>query len=438
MSKFTNPRDAFEHTIVNMISNPKYVNLSFYSFIAAKCKINIDTTLPAPAAVNFTGVQYNLFINPEKFNDWTLDERIAVIVHEMRHILGGHIFRKGNRNHEIFNFATDISMNQTIKGLPEGCIYPQDFKLTDNFNAEQYYEKLLENEDIQKMMEVQKKADEAMKDAMEKANDGAGEEGEGDGQGQPQAGDGSPMGDLLDRIGKSGGGMGDHSKWDESEVADEDMAKAVTEKMIEDAVQKSRGNLPADIDKLLELWRRKPVISWKKELKRIMASKRGYKISTLKRRDRRFPNRRDLRGHKTTRDNHEIVVGIDTSGSMSDSEIVKGLVEINEICKVTGSSLKIVQIDTEIKSIEEYDEKKKTFKRRGCGGTYMGAIVPFLEEQGIKEDVLIMISDMYIEDVNNDSNWAKYKKPVLWLATDSLVPDWNGWRKHKVMDITKA
>jgi hypothetical protein len=60
----------------------------------------------------------------------------------------------------------------------------------------------------------------------------------------------------------------------------------------------------------------------------------------------------------------------------------------------------------------------------------------YLMEKKLNCDVLIMISDMFIEDVTTDENWKAFKKPVIWLNTSGHsqeVP-----RTHKVFDISDA
>lgn len=476
-------RPFYEEAVVNMMSNKSMLDVSFYSFILAKCKVIFDDKLDT-CGVNFQGTSYNLYIG-NKFKEWTLEERIAVMVHESRHIIGGHMFRKGERDHQLFNIASDMAMNQLIKNLPKGAVYPKDFKgFSENKTAEQYYEMLKEEQ------QKQEKEKQDMKDENPEQNDGRNEqkpqdqecdkcdgsgeqpkdEGEGEGEepgegqeGQGEEGEecencegsGTVPGDKGDPVFDENGkpwkpkngnpdlteqpanAIDDHSKWDECDVDNEDLAKSITEKIVKDAVSQSRGNLPGDIENILAMWRRKPVISWKKELKKILSSKKGYRVSTIKRRDRRFPHRSDLRGKRWEKDQHEIVVGIDTSGSMDDSDILGGLVEILEVAKVNKSPLKIIQIDTNIKSIEVFDEKNKFFKRRGYGGTYMGAIVPFIEDQNLKPDVLIMISDMFIEDIDTDENWGIWRTKTLWLNTSGGGNGTTTTRKnHKIINFT--
>lgn len=500
----TTDRDAFEEALSNMMSNPEMLDVSFYSFIIAKCRVIMEPKV-GTAGINFTGNSYNLFIG-KAFKDWTLKERIAVLVHESRHILGGHIFRQGERSHQLFNYASDIAMNQLIKNLPKGemnpktgkeeggALYPETFGFPTNLTAEQYYELLLEEKEKQEKEKKdhedkngkpedcpncggsgqQPKEDEDNGDK-EQGDSGKGDETE-DENGKPKEGDGSGKSDETeDENGQSGGsgeeeteqcdscnGSGttsdwkpasgnpditnldknltidNHEIWNKSDEDSEDLAKSIAEKMAKDAMSNTkRGHLPGDIENLLELLRRKPKVSWKKELRMILSSKTGKRIHTIKRRDRRFPHRNDLRGKKSTKDKHEIYVGVDTSGSMDDSQILEGLVEILEVAKLNGTDLKVIQIDTDIKSIEEFGEKNKTFKRRGYGGTYMGAIVPFLDTQKAKPDVLIMISDMYIENIDTDPNWMGFKPKVLWLNTSGEGQgEVTKLRNHKIINFT--
>jgi predicted metal-dependent peptidase len=124
---------------------------------------------------------------------------------------------------------------------------------------------------------------------------------------------------------------------------------------------------------------------------------------------------------------------VDTSGSMDDDDVLNGLIEINEVIKNVGELL-LIQIDTEIKGTQKFDKNNfKRFKRKGYGGTQMSPIVNYIEDNKVQCDVLIMISDMYIEDLTSTKEWVKFKKPVLWLSTSGEIPE--SPKKHKVLDI---
>ncbi len=479
-------RSSFEDAFMNLMSNPSHVDKSFWSFVIAKMQITVGRDVPT-AAAGFHDNNYQLYINDIFFDNMTLNERMGVLIHECMHVVLKHLFRKGTRDHQLFNVAADMALNQSIPRdwLPEGAIFPDLFKdekgktWKEGLTAEQYYY-LLKEEQKKQQQEKDENGDEECdncqgsgKQPQDEGDQGDGgdqdaedsdeetdEEGNSDkgkkgtGGDEPQEacekcgghgttpgenGEYKPSNGNPDLTGKEEITIDSHELWNAINEEDEELASQMMEKILEDAQEKSRGNVPANMEEIMKLWKRAPVISWKKVLKKYISSKIGAKQGTIKRRDRRQGHRMDIKGRKTFYDTPEVVVGIDTSGSMSNEEILAGLVEINEVCKLTKSTLKVVQIDTEIKGLEEYDPKKKDFKRRGCGGTYMAAMPQFLMKEKIKGDVLIMISDMYIEDVSTDSIWNKYKTPTLWLSTSGEVPSWStSTRGHKVMDIKKA
>jgi predicted metal-dependent peptidase len=230
-----------------------------------------------------------------------------------------------------------------------------------------------------------------------------------------------------------------HEGWGQAgDEADEELARSTMEKMIKDAMDKSRGNLPSNISELLDLWTKKAKISWKRVLKKIVSSKKGSKIQTIKRRDRRQPQRKDIKGKKTFYDQPNVIAIVDISGSMGDEEIFEGLSEIAEVCRVTGSNLKLIQVDTAASEIEDFDPKKKTWERKGCGGTYIAEGIKKAMDEKLPSDVAIVITDAYIEDVTTDQYWNKYKKPVLWLLPTGAAQNFEVLKHHKVFRLQDA
>jgi len=83
-------------------------------------------------------LQPHLFINKDFYNSgdydasnpnkhtWglTQEEKIAILEHEILHILNKHLVRQENRNHYVSNIAQDLAINQYIKGLPHGMMCP--------------------------------------------------------------------------------------------------------------------------------------------------------------------------------------------------------------------------------------------------------------------------------------------------------------------------
>ena len=99
-----------------------------------------ETKGVSTAATNGEVIVYNEdFMNtlPEK-------NQVFVLAHEAMHIAFNHIKRGKNKNHEVWNIATDAVINSFLK--KDGFEVREDFVYYEdaiNFNAEQYYEKLM-------------------------------------------------------------------------------------------------------------------------------------------------------------------------------------------------------------------------------------------------------------------------------------------------------
>jgi len=382
-------REIIDITVANGFSNPLYKGeYEFYFHVLAQCKVSMTSDIEL-AGVNFQGTKYCLYINPENFDILPLNERLGILKHEMLHILFNHMDRKGKREHKPFNIAADCAINQLIKDsdLPEGCITPKslektlkkegfDIKIPKNENAETYYDLLPFDPDA-------KDGDEG-KDCEDS--------GDSDGEGSGKPGKSGDPGEFYEGL-WSDNPLDNHEKWDESE-GDEDLKKDITKNMIEKAAEKSRGNAPSELGIFLDIWTRKPVVSWKKVLRNIASNKKANKVSTIMKKSRRFPKRPDIKGSRKDRE-FDIVVVLDVSGSMGDDEIMWGLSEIKEVARLTSSTVKIIQVDTEVHAVDDWDPKN--FKRAAGGGTEMLPAWRYIKENRISMDCAILISDCYIE-----------------------------------------
>ena len=113
-----------------MFSNSSYENdYLFYACLLSNCTVVFNEYMGAPAGVSYNNCSYKLHINPIKFNVYTLEERLAILKHEMLHILNGHLLyrHEDTRNHKNSNIAMDCAINQLINlgHLPKNCILPE-------------------------------------------------------------------------------------------------------------------------------------------------------------------------------------------------------------------------------------------------------------------------------------------------------------------------
>jgi predicted metal-dependent peptidase len=404
-------RFYFEEIVANMIDPTN--NLQFYAHLLAQCKISMDKSFRAPAGVYFDTYTYGLVINPILFNKFTKKEKVAILIHEAFHIAYNHVTVRKKDDHERWNYATDIAINQLIKDLPKTALHYSQFDLPAGFSAEQYYIALLDNEKYNQ----KKEQDEKLKKQMEELFEEAIKKGSLDVDSDECFGDGSEIDIPFDIP------IDAHDK--ESE-GDEEYRKEVTKNMLEKASEKSRGNEPSDYADMISLYTKKAVVDWRKELRRIVGNKKANKRRTIMRPDRRFPNREEIKG--ITKDRiFDLIVVMDVSGSMQDKMLADGLNEIKEICKLTNSNLKVIQVDTDIHEVTEVTKTTTKFNRSAHGGTRIYPAIEYIRDNKIDHNAIVIISDMWIE---SSTEWKiPPKVPCFFLNTSGK--DWDGFSKFK-------
>lgn len=128
------------------IKGKMLVKYPFFGSIISNVTFNetkgIDT-----AATNGEEIVYN----EDFMNTLSINDQIFVLAHETMHIAFNHIKRGDNKNHEIWNIATDAVINAFLKkdgfDVKEDFVYYED---AINYNAEQYYEKLMKEQEDNK------------------------------------------------------------------------------------------------------------------------------------------------------------------------------------------------------------------------------------------------------------------------------------------------
>ena len=103
-------------------------------------------------------------------------------------------------------------------------------------------------------------------------------------------------------------------------------------------------------------------------LKKLMGTVESNKKKTITRRNRRQPNRLDLRGeirnHKA-----EITVAIDISGSISNEEFKQAIKEVLSIVKNYNHEITIIECDKEIKRVYKAKSMRDVKERLAAGGS---------------------------------------------------------------------
>ena len=175
------------------------------------------------------------------------------------------------------------------------------------------------------------------------------------------------------------------------------------------------GNVPKTIADLL-----KPKIDWRHVLREfVTSSMRGKDEYTW-----RKMNRRQLANDiylPSVEDETigEIVVAIDTSGSIGVEEITEFATELVSICEtVTPERVRILWWDTKVHGeqiIEEghYSNIAGILKPLGGGGTMASCVSEYINKERIEAECVLMFTDGYLE---SDLSW-NISSPTLWLVT---------------------
>lgn len=134
----------------------------------------------------------------------------------------------------------------------------------------------------------------------------------------------------------------------------------------------------------------------------------------------------------------DIVVAIDTSGSISASMINEFASELQSICEqVNPDALRVMWWDTTVSSEQvftpdNFNDITKLLKPTGGGGTSVSCVSEHIVKSNYKADCVLVFTDGYVED---DIKWD-VMCPTLWLVTSKrdFVPP-NGGKTVKVEEV---
>ena len=174
------------------------------------------------------------------------------------------------------------------------------------------------------------------------------------------------------------------------------------------------GKMPRAISDMLE-----PKVDWRDALREfVSASVRGKDEYTWRRMNKRHMAN-DI--YLPSMDNEtigEVVVAIDTSGSIGEKELNEFATELVSICEVASpEKVTIIWWDAEVAGTQEfsgdYTGIASMLKPEGGGGTRVSCVSEYINEHRINADCVIVFTDGYVED---SVKWD-ISSPTLWMVT---------------------
>ncbi len=170
-----------------------------------------------------------------------------------------------------------------------------------------------------------------------------------------------------------------------------------------------------------------PQVDWKQVLREFITETcAGRDYSSWRKPNRRYISMGIYMPSGVSEKVEELVLAIDTSGSIDDRELSVFLSEVKGIAEtVKPSAVRILYWDTEVCRAEKYemhelDNLINSTKPEGFGGTMVECVPQYMTDNNVSPQACIVLTDGYL-----GSSWGQWTCPVLWCVLDnkSAKPD---------------
>jgi hypothetical protein len=356
----------------------------------------------------------------------------GLILHENLHIALKHnVFGKNMfmENRKMANLAADFVVNDIIYNITSYT--PDKERLVELPNEGAVYDEMFHNwsmREVYRYLKQHAKPNPNKPKGKGKPCDD-GEKDDGQGQGSTPSPEGTQDSDDWDTV-EVNGKTYDISNSDEHDFKEisvdeaKEISEGIDKALREGGILAGRmgGNIPRHINELL-----KPIVDWREELREFVTSSMSGKdeFTWRKMNKRHLANDIYLPSVETEAIG-EIVVGIDTSGSIGSKELTEFATELASICGlVQPESVRILWWDTmvhgeQIFKPDEYNNLASLLKPLGGGGTHVSCVSNYIKKKDIKAECVLIFTDGYVE---SDITWD-ITIPTLWMVTmnESFVP----------------
>lgn len=362
-----------ERAVVRMVVDHPF-------FAALMLKLRIDQRSDVPT---FCTDGVNLYYNPEFSAQLTDQEVFTVLGHEVAHLAFGHLWRKGNRDHEQWNMATDYVINNFLMQYnadeeAAGRIGP--FKLPEGGLLDPAYNGMAE-EEVYVLLEKPKQ--QQPQGGQGQPQPGQGQPSPGSGQGQPQQQQPQP-----------GRGMGEFTEpADTPDNTEADWQNRAVEGL---NAAKLQGRGGANLSRIVEKYLR-GTQDWREILRELLSAAAADDYDE-QRPDRRFVED-DL--YLPTLHSERVgpfVVALDTSGSVDADTLSKFLGEV-QYCldTVKPEKVTIVDCDDRVYQTVEFSpgDDLTSFKPKGGGGTSFTPVFDHARNLTTPPEAVVYFTDGY-------------------------------------------
>ena len=168
-----------------------------------------------------------------------------------------------------------------------------------------------------------------------------------------------------------------------------------------------------------------PQVDWRDQLREYMSSIFVDKTTSSWRRvNRRFLSDDIYMPSLMGETMKDLVVAVDTSGSIGDASLAIFLTEIQTICDgIRPEKVHLLYWDTSVRNHEMYDRDnaymlRTSTKPKGGGGTKPSCVAAYMHDKHITSELCIVLTDGHVGDTwgGPESDWDA---PVLWCIIDN-------------------
>lgn len=374
---------------------------SFFGNLATRLKlINADEWLPT-AATDGRNFYYNsrfiMLLKPGEVE--------FLVAHEVLHVVYDHMGRRDDRDPQIWNIADDYAVNADLKRHRVGefitsvpCLYENKY---DGKGAEIIYDDLMQNAEKLNLDDL---IDQLIDEHMDP------EDGEGDGDG--------------DQEGKGPQKMSKEER--------EQLRQDIKQNIINAARQaKEAGHsLPGEVERMVNDIT-EPKMPWRELIQANLTATIRTDYSFMR------PSRRSwhmdaIMAGRAPGEEVDIVVALDTSGSISNDDIKVFLGEIQGIMdSFSGYKIKVFCFDTGTHNPAEYTSENlediTEYIPGGGGGTDFTCIFSYLKEEAIVPNRLIVFTDMCPFGSWGDPDYCDTTWIGVGSYAKSVTPPWGAW-----------
>lgn len=354
----------------------------------------------------------HVYWNKEFVDGLSEDETLGVLCHEVMHVILQHCQPWKGKDPRLCNAAMDYVINENL--IYDGIILPEGALINRNgdFTGLAW----------QQVYNILKDIEEKAKQQEDQGGDLGSQEGDGS-EAANRAGISSR--DQKSIAEQMEGFDEDHVKTnDELSEADMSALKDTVERMAVSAAEqaKAAGKLPGGVDGIIKEIRTSKV-DWKGMIRANIKSSSPDDYTF------RRPNKKLYAAtgiYMPSMESHTIetlVFALDTSGSVSKSEMVRHLSEMNAVSlELKPLKTIVIYTDCNVAKVEEYGpgEEINQLNTRGGGGTEFTPVFDYLEYHGIIPDHLVYFSDMEVYQGAFPEHAPDY--PVTWLSTSQDYP----------------